>query len=280
MMKQSFLIATAALLLAGCGQTTQKQEQAQKPSATEAASNETKTVRLEDVNVTWLPDVVNKQSTKTFPDADPNLIDSLGLQEGIPSSIGTFLVESNGTQILFDTGLGKENSAVLAQLDSMGIKPTDIKYLYLTHLHGDHIGGMMRGEEKVFPNAAVYLAQEEYDGWMKMPAEKNAQAVKTLTAYKEQLHLIAFGDTLPGNVVAINAVGHTPGHTVYQAGKLLIVGDILHGVALQLANPDICPTYDMDKAKAIESRKRILKYAADNGLTMAGMHFPAPGFIK
>lgn len=47
-----------------------------------------------------------------------------------------------------------------------------------------------------------------------MPAERKAQVVKTMDAYKERLHLFEFGDTLPGNVVAMEAVGHTPGHTV------------------------------------------------------------------
>ena len=113
-----------------------------------------------------------------------------------------------------------------------------------------------------------------------MADDKKAQVVKTLNAYKAQLHLFAFGDTLPGNVVALDAAGHTPGHTVYQAGKLLVVGDILHGNALQLLYPEICPTYDMDKEKAIESRKRILDYALKNDLMMAGMHFPSPGFVS
>lgn len=96
---------------------------------------------------------------------------------------------------------------------------------------------------------------------MNMPPEKNRQAVKTMKAYKERLHLFEFGDTLPGNIIAMDAAGHTPGHTAFLAGKALIAGDIMHGVALQLVRPDVCPTYDMDKDAAIASRKRILSYA-------------------
>ena len=281
-MKHSLFIAALAFLAVSCGQTSQKQAKnaTQPAEVSNTSSAETKTLQVGDVKVTWIQDVASQQSPATFPDASASLIDSLGLQDGIPSSISTFLVETDSATILFDAGLGNAKSRLLPLLDSLGYQPEDIRYLYLTHLHGDHIGGMLNGEEPVFPNAAVYLSTPEYDGWMQMDDEKKAKVVQTMSIYEKQLHLFAFGDTLPGGAVAIDAVGHTPGHTVYQIGKLLIVGDIMHGVALQLVHTDICPTYDMDKKAAIESRQHILKYAKDNGMIMAGMHFPAPGFIQ
>lgn len=208
------------------------------------------------------------------------MIDTLGLQDGIPSSISTYLIEKDSCRILFDTGLGGKNSRLLPLLDSLGLQPDSINYLYLTHLHGDHIGGMMNGDDIVFGHATVFLAKPEYDGWMKMYAEKKAQVVKTMNAYKEQLQFFEFGDTLPGGVITIDAVGHTPGHTAYQLENLLIIGDLIHGAALQMVRPEICPTYDMDKQIAIKSRKRLLKYAEDNDLVMAGMHLPYPGFME
>ena len=96
-----------------------------------------------------------------------------------------------------------------------------------------------------------------------------------MEAYKDRLHLFAYNDTLPGGVVALNGEGHTPGHTVYRAGGFLIVGDLLHGAALQLARPDICASYDMDPQKAVTTRKHYLEYARQNDLLMAGMHQPA-----
>lgn len=196
-----------------------------------------------------------------FPDASDELMESLSLQGGIPSSMSTFLVDTNGIRILFDTGMGAPGSRLLPGLQSLGISPADIGYLYLTHFHGDHIGGMMKGDSVVFPNA-----------------ERKAQVVKTMNAYKERLHLFEFGDTLPGNVVAMEAVGHTPGHTVFQSGKLLVIGDLIHGAALQLEHPEYCASYDMDKEAAVKARKYFLQYAKDNQLTMAGMHLPAPAF--
>ena len=80
--------------------------------------------------------------------------------------------------------------------------------------------------------------------------------------------------------LALDAVGHTPGHTAFQVSNLLVIGDLMHGYALQKDHPEINSNYDMDKEKSIESRKRLMQYSRDNKLTMAGMHLPPPGFAE
>ena len=127
--------------------------------------------------------------------------------------------------MLFDTGVGAPDSRMMEGLKSLNVKPEDIDCLLLTHFHGDHIGGMMKDGKVVFPKAEVYASKAEYDAWMKMPADKRAQVETTMNAYKDRLHLFAFGDTLPGNMLPMEAIGHTPGHTVYKAGKLLVIGE-------------------------------------------------------
>lgn len=276
-----WVVASIALLLVGCGGGAKKQtnEEASMDSTTMACDG-LKTLQLDGVKVTWIQDNAKERLMERtlFADASDELIDSLKLADGIPSSMSTFLVETDGDRILFDTGMGAPDSRLLSGLASLGVTPADIKYLYLTHFHGDHIGGMMKGDSIVFPNAEVYASKVEYDAWLKMPSDRNAQVVKTMNAYKDRLHLFEFGETLPGNVVTMNAEGHTPGHTVYQAGKLLVIADLIHGAALQLEHPEICASYDMDKDAAVKSRKHFLRYAKENGLTMAGMHLPPPGF--
>ena len=276
-----WVVASIALLLVGCGGGAKKQtnEEASMDSTTMACDG-LKTLQLDGVKVTWIQDNAKERLMERtlFADASDELIDSLKLADGIPSSMSTFLVETDGVRILFDTGMGAPDSRLLSGVASLGVTPADIKYLYLTHFHGDHIGGMMKGDSIVFPNAEVYASKVEYDAWLKMSSERNAQVVKTMNAYKDRLHLFEFGETLPGNVVTMNAEGHTPGHTVYQAGKLLVIADLIHGAALQLEHPEICASYDMDKDAAVKSRKHFLRYAKENGLTMAGMHLPPLGF--
>lgn len=291
--KATLLSGICTVLLIGmqsCGQGSGNKAKASEvvdttavvDTAVVASSAGIQTVKLDSVTVTWIGDNAEEKLMEPglFKDASDSLMQALGLQDGVPSTISTFLVETGGIKILFDTGLGTSGCRLLGSLEKLGLAPTDIHYLYLTHFHGDHIGGMMDGDNVVFPNAQVYASRVEYEAWMAMSSSRNAQQVKTMQAYQDRLHLFEFGDTLPGGVTAIDAVGHTPGHTVFQAGKLLIIADLMHGAALQLLHPEICAAFDMDKEAAVSSRIRILNYAKENGLLMAGMHLPAPAFLS
>ena len=271
-----------ALMLSACGGKKSKATDEPTRQDTTIGSRTVVEFSVDSTTLVWIQDNAgDKLMPRTlFADAPDSLVSSLGLENGIPSSVSTFLMEKKDSCVmLFDTGNGAPDSRLMDGLAQMGLSPADVRYLYLTHFHGDHVGGMMRGDMVVFPNAEVYASKVEYDAWMQMPDEQKALVVKTMEAYKNRLHLFQFGDTLPGGVVALEAVGHTPGHTVFQAGKILVVGDLMHGVALQKEHPEFCASYDRDKEAAVATRKRILKYVRDNGLTMAGMHFPAPGII-
>ena len=273
----------AAMCLAAC---TGKPAQTDTPDAVaETSVDGVQSMTLNDGSkVIWLKDNEGDKlnSPDLFADAPAELIDSLGLSEGIPGSISTFLLFSDDQVILFDAGLGpKMGGHMVDRLAAIGIAPDSIDMIYLTHLHPDHIGGLMGEEGPVFPKAEVYVDDVEYDYWMKqLPAEQAGMQQGIMGAYAEQTHLFAFGDTLPCGVIALDAVGHTPGHTAFQKSDLLVIGDLMHGMALQENHPEYCANFDMDKAKSVESRKRIIAYARENGLTMAGMHLPAPGFSK
>ena len=87
-------------------------------------------------------------------------------------------------------------------------------------------------------------------------------------------------EELPNGVLSIPIPGHTPGHTAYIVGDNLIAGDIMHGVALQLDNPEVCARFDMNHEDAVASRKDLIEIAKAAGLKMYGMHFPAPYYIE
>lgn len=239
-------------------------------------------LETDSFRITWIKDNPGDKlmPRSLFPEAPDSLIAALGLQNGIPSTVSVFLLETDSLKILFDTGLGGNIGTMQTGLDSLGIAPSDITHIYLTHFHGDHIGGMMDGDNAVFANAEVYASKAEYEAWSAMDSTENTMQMRTMQAYENRLHLFRFGDTLPGKVKTIDASGHTPGHTAYLCGKVIVIADLMHGAALQARYPEYSSNYDMDKDKAAQSRKRILQYAADNGLTMAGMHLPAPAFMK
>ena len=301
-MKKAFasLFAVAlTLTLIGCSDTKTVKETAEMKSAPEMANaaepvagatvsiEGTKTVSLASgAKVTWIQDNAGEKlmPRDLFSDASDSLYESLNMPKGIPASVSTFLVQVDGMYILFDAGLGAWGGQLLNRLAALGVNPDSIGLVYLTHFHADHIAGLVKpGEagktEKVFKNAAVYAGKVEYDAWMN-DIPKNDLQKDIMALYKDSLHLFAFGDTLPHGVLAMDAVGHTPGHTAFQLSNLLVVGDLMHGYALQKDHPEINSNYDMDKAKSAESRKRLMQYASDNKLLMAGMHLPPPGFAE
>lgn len=279
MRKSVFLLSSvlvASLCGAGCG-SSQKQTSTTDETEAVFACTDSVTAECDGVKLTQIRDNAQERlmQLSLFGELPQALIDSLNIGQGVPASVSAFLLEIDGKRILFDTGMGSADSRLLTNLSAAGVTPADIDYLYLTHFHGDHIGGMMKGDTVVFPKAEVYASRQEYDAWMQMPDEKKMQVAATMEAYKDRLHLVAYGDTLPCGVVALDCAGHTPGHTAYRAGRFLIVGDLVHGAALQLAHPEICAAYDMDPQSAIKQRRYYLDYARQNHLLLAGMHQPA-----
>ena len=209
-----------------------------------------------------------------FTDIPEGLIEELGVEEGIPSSLCAFLVRKNGKNILFDSGNGAADSQLIPVLETLGVKPEDIDYVFITHLHGDHIGGMVKDGAAVFTNATVFLNKDEYDGW------GNVDESPMGHAYGKSITLFTDADTLPCGIKAIKAYGHTPGHTMYRIDDIVIAGDLMHATALQLVNPDSCARFDTDKEKSAQTRKSALECFRKEGLKVYGMHFPDPYYIQ
>lgn len=228
-------------------------------SATDPQVEGTKTITLSNgASVTWIQDNAgNKLNPRSlFSDASDSLYNSLNMPDGIPASVSTFLVKVDGKYILFDAGLGAFGGQLMNRLAALGVNPDSIGLVYLTHFHVDHIAGLVAkdgagNDAKAFKNAAVYAGKVEYDAWMN-DIPKNDLQKNIMALYKNSLHLFVFGDTLPHGVVAMDAIGHTPGHTAFQLANLLVVGDLMHGYALQKDHPEINSNYDMDKPKSAE----------------------------
>ena len=216
--------------------------------------------------------------------ASAELVASLGLEEGVPAAMCAVLVETDGVQILFDAANGAADSQLLPVLNSLEVAPDDIDYIFITHLHGDHFGGLVKKTEDgtevpAFSKAVVMIPQQEYDAWI-TPDDQNARVKAVLATYGDRVRTFAEDAVLPHGIKAIPAHGHTPGHTAYRVGDALIVGDIMHGVALQLENPDVCASFDQNHENSIATRKSLIELAKAEGLTMYGMHFPAPHYLK
>jgi Zn-dependent hydrolases, including glyoxylases len=150
-------------------------------------------------------------------------------------------------------------------------------------MHGDHIGGLIKDDQAVFPNAKLFVAQKEYDYWN---SGQNAGAKKVLDAYKNQLEIfepIDLNNVKIGSasILPLKAYGHTPGHTaflIHSNGKnLLVWGDLTHAMAVQMPHPEIAVTYDVNPKDAVEYRLNILEFVTKNKIPIAGMHIAYPG---
>ena len=237
------------------------------------------------MEVITIPDRVNRMSIDLFKGSYNDSLLAVLMPDGSsPSAINSFLLRMSGYyydgrdyDVLIDAGLGEDNGgALLRQLKKLDVKPEEIDAVCLTHLHGDHIGGLLLDGRAAFPNATLYLSQEEYDAWNDggTMAANNALWKQVIAAYPGRIVTFRDGEQLfDGLVVAKLAPGHTPGHTVYEVGgTCLIAGDLLHAQDLQLEHPQFCARYDADPEQATATRIRIFNELRNNGQYMAGAH--------
>ena len=277
-----FLLAATLLLVASCrngNSQTQTTDTPHDPVIT-ITTKDGVSLLLKDNNpmIFGLVDKENEMSKALFLGSyNDSLLTALMPTGASRSAINAFIAIDSSNTILFDAGLGTENGGhLLKSMKKANLEPEKVTAVCLTHLHFDHIGGLLLGGRAAFPNATIYLSQEEYDAWGDggPMAKNNGMWKQVLEAYKGRIKTFHDGEKLfDGMVVAELAPGHTPGHTVYTVGGIcLIAGDLLHAQDLQLDHPQFCARYDADPDQAVATRTRILESVRDNGQYFAGAH--------
>jgi glyoxylase-like metal-dependent hydrolase (beta-lactamase superfamily II) len=201
------------------------------------------------------------------------------------SQVNAFLIKSPERALVVDTGFGEK---LFDNIRSLGVSPEKVEAVLLTHMHGDHIGGLAKDGRMSFPGAEVFLAVKEKDYWL--PANekpRNEGAAQALAPYGGKVKTFTPGEIgsriaelFPG-LTPIAAYGHTPGHTAFllqsEGQSLLIWGDLVHVMDIQIPAPDISVTYDVDPGEARKTREKIFDYAAKNKIPITGMHLASPG---
>ncbi len=210
-------------------------------------------------------------------------------------TVNAFAIRAPQGVILIDSGCGNRAGDTLgnvpANLAAAGINPSDVTIILMTHLHTDHVGGLIdAGGNARYPNAELVMHTDEAAFWLSPGAlakapegvKPSVQVAQAATApYKARLRTLSSGEAYPGFTI-VPEPGHTPGHSGWMirsgAQKLLIWGDIAHLPLLQFAEPRIGVAFDTDDEKAYRTRLRILDMAASERLLVAGMHLDFPPF--
>jgi glyoxylase-like metal-dependent hydrolase (beta-lactamase superfamily II) len=259
-------------------------------------------LRLGEFEVTALFDGATRIDTKllhhTSGDELQRLLGRMFVDNPtMQTSVNAYLVNTGDHLALIDTGGGALYGPVLGRiadnLRAAGYAPEQVDTVLLTHIHGDHDGGLIDAAGRAaFPNARVFAPQEDADYWLSPEAEAAApkdrqrsfQTARATTApYREAGRWSTFapGDSPVPGIRAVAAHGHTPGHTAFavesEGQTLLVWGDIVHAHAVQFHRPGVSIDFDVSQKQAIAARRDIMKRAAEGRVLVAGMHLPFPG---
>ena len=195
-------------------------------------------------------------------------LDRSFLTNPVEASVNGFLINTGTKLVLVDTGagtfFGPTVGKLLANLKASGYRPEQVDEIYITHMHPDHIGGLIADGKMAFPNAVVRASQQEADYWLskaKMqaaPAAGQGHVLRCACRHSNPTSRRAGSSPSAGmwNSCPASAPwrrpGHTPGHSLYmvESGgqKLLLWGDLMHAATAQFPDPSVSIHYDTDSA--------------------------------
>lgn len=218
------------------------------------------------------------------------------LKAPLETSDNAFLINTGSKLILIDTGagvlFGPTLGKLLASMKAAGYAPEQVDEVYLTHMHSDHLGGLVVQSKPAFPNAVVRAAKTEADHWLsqanmdKAPAEGKGTFKNAMAALEPYVKAGRF-ETFEGDVEVSPGIraqgghGHTPGHTTFavesRGRKMMVIGDLIHVAAVQFENPAVTIGFDGDQKAAAAARKKLFDAAAKDGSLIGGAHLQFPG---
>jgi glyoxylase-like metal-dependent hydrolase (beta-lactamase superfamily II) len=210
-------------------------------------------------------------------------------------SVQPLLVHAGDRVLLFDTGAGAFFGDIAGKLPASmmaaGEKPASVTDIFISHAHGDHIGGLVTSSGALaFPNATIHMSAPEWKFLSSLTADeaKNfgiPQVSVLVSTIKPKV--VAFepgADVLPGIVKAVELKGHTPGHSGYLIGSgsdsVLVFGDAMHSYLVSVEKPSWRVAFDGDQELGAATRVALVKRSVANGQRLYSEHFPFPGIGK
>ena len=212
-------------------------------------------------------------------------------------NLGVFVMRSSGKTLVADTGFGPHGQMLGADtpadlmndFERKRIGTDEVDTVFLTHLHGDHVGWNTRPEDlskPTFENAryTVHRADWEHFTSEEVLSDFRGDAVKRSAIPLDEAGVLDLmeGETeLAPGITAIHTPGHTPGHMslLISSGRerALLIGDVL-GSPMHASDTELMYWPDTDKAQGIATRHHLLDMAEREKMIVLGSHLSPPGW--
>jgi glyoxylase-like metal-dependent hydrolase (beta-lactamase superfamily II) len=223
------------------------------------------------------------------------------LPDVIDWGLNVVVVRSGGRTILIDAGVGSEMpdatraGRLALRLTSAGIDPGSVTDVVATHIHMDHIGGLLdeRLRSQMRPDLRVHVSQTDVDFFESPDFSHHtfgglqdiirSSARKFLDAYQSELRPFDKEYQVAPGVVVTRTGGHTPGHSVVRVAsggeRLTFAGDAVVPVGVEC--PEWQNAFDHEPEESTRVRMRLLKEAAATGELFLASHlsFPSLGRV-
>lgn len=212
-------------------------------------------------------------------------------------ALNVLVVRSGDRTILVDAGLGGQFDGFpragqsLRRIEAAGIDLGSVTDVVLTHMHMDHVGGLLSDDVKsrLRPDLQIHVAAAEVDFWAApdfsqtdmpdpVPDVLRSTAKQFLEQYHNKLRTFDDEQEIAPGVVARRTGGHTPGHSVVRVtsgtDRLTFAGDLVFPVAFD--HPEWHNGFEHDPAESVRVRTRLLQEAAASGEWLVATHMPFP----
>jgi glyoxylase-like metal-dependent hydrolase (beta-lactamase superfamily II) len=214
------------------------------------------------------------------------------------------VINSGGKLIVLDTGNGPTakanskgaNGLFIDNMTAAGFDPKAVDMVVISHFHGDHVNGLLMADgTPAFPNAEVLVPAVEWKFWMDDGEMSRAPAGRMQNLFKNNRSIFEaslqkkvtpyeWGKEVAPGLLAVETVGHTPGHTSYVlssgSGKVFIQSDVTNNPNPFASNPGWHGFFDQDADMAEKTRRRVYDMVAADKLQLQGFHYPFPGLVN
>jgi glyoxylase-like metal-dependent hydrolase (beta-lactamase superfamily II) len=212
--------------------------------------------------------------------------DLIGADGMVHLPVGGFLVRTGTRLVLVDAGLGPIDrddmhaGALIDSLLAVGVSPSDITDVVLTHLHFDHVGWVSQKGAVVFDHAAYRCHRADWEHFV-TAHDAMEGARRKLAPIESRLETFSGDTTIAPGVDVRDAPGHTPGSAIVVlssgAERALLLGDVVH-CPFELTEPDWEAVFDLDPALAKRTREALARELENTDVRMAGAHFEGMRF--